>query len=219
MDNAQVQSRGGVTLIGAGHPRREDLDEALKLAPTLVAADGGAAYALAMGHRPAAVIGDYDSLDPEVLRGFSEAERLHVAEQDTTDFEKCLSRIDAPFVIATGVTAGRIDHALAAYSVLVRRVGPPTLILAEEDVVFAAPARVALDLPRGTRVSLFPMSPVTGRSQGLKWPIDGLDFAPDGQIGTSNEATGPVSLDFDAPGMLVILPRAALRAALAALTG
>ena len=199
--------------LGLETPSAHFSSQALKEDPAAVIET-----ALAMGHRPVAVIGDYDSLDPEVLRGFSEAERLHVAEQDTIDFEKCLSRIDAPFVIATGVTAGRIDHALAAYSVLVRRVGPPTLILAEEDVVFAAPARVELNVSPGTRVSLFPMSPVTGRSQGLKWPIDGLDFAPDGQIGTSNEATGPVSLDFDAPGMLVILPRAALRAALAALT-
>ncbi len=219
MDNAQVQSRGGVTLIGAGHPAPEDIDEALKLAPTLVAADGGAGFALALGHRPTAVIGDFDSLDPEVLQGFSEAERLHVAEQDTTDFEKCLSRIEAPFVIATGVTAGRIDHALAAYSVIVRRVGPPTLLLAESDVVFAPPPRLTLDVPRGTRLSLFPMARVSGRSQGLRWPINGLDFAPDGRIGTSNEATGPVALSFDRPGMLVILPRAALRAALVALTG
>ena len=219
MDNAQVQSRDGVTLIGAGHPRPEDLDEALKLAPMLVAADGGADFALAMGHRPKAVIGDFDSLDPEVLQGFSGQERLHVTEQDTTDFEKCLTRIMAPFVIATGFTAGRIDHALAVYSVLARRIGPPTCLLGEEDVVIAAPRHLVLDLPPGSRFSLFPMSKITGRSEGLKWPIDGIDMSPSGQIGTSNEVTGPVALSFDAPGMLVILPRAALRAVLAALTG
>jgi len=30
------------------------------------------------------------------------------------------------------------------------------------------------------------MAAVQGRSGGLRWPIDGLPFAPDGRIGTSN---------------------------------
>ena len=50
------------------------------------------------------------------------------------------------------------------------------------------------------------MGPVKGTSTGLRWPIDGLDFAPDGMIGTSNEVTGPLHLTCDAPRMLVILP-------------
>ena len=60
---------------------------------------------------------------------------------------------------------------------------------------------------------------MTGRSQGLRWPIDGLDFAPSGRIGTSNEVTGPVVLVFDGPGMLVITPREALEQVSAALAG
>jgi thiamine pyrophosphokinase len=62
----------------------------------------------------------------------------------------------------------------------------------------------------GTRVSLFPMRPVRCRSDGLKWPLDGIDFAPDGMVGTSNEATAPVQLEAEAPGMLLILPKAHL---------
>ena len=51
------------------------------------------------------------------------------------------------------------------------------------------------------------MGPVRGRSEGLRWPIDGLAFDPTGRIGTSNAATGGVvRLGFDAPRMLVILP-------------
>ena len=219
MDRAQVQSRGGVTLIGAGDPRREDLEEALKLAPTLVAADGGAGFALGWGHRPERVIGDLDSLDPDARRSFPEDRILHVAEQESTDFEKCLTRIDAPFVLAAGFTGGRSDHALAAFSVLARRVGPPTALIDASDVVLAAPGTCTLDLAPGTRVSLFPMVPVSGRSEGLRWPIDGLNLDPMGRIGTSNEATGRVSLAFERPGMLVILPRSALPSVLETLIG
>jgi len=57
------------------------------------------------------------------------------------------------------------------------------------------------------------MGPVTGRSAGLRWPIEGLHFAPAGRVGTSNEASASqVDLDFDGPGMLLILPRSELAA-------
>jgi thiamine pyrophosphokinase len=69
----------------------------------------------------------------------------------------------------------------------------------------------------GDRFSLFPMAGVTGRSEGLKWPIAGLQFAPDARGGTSNQALGPVRLQMDGPGMLVIVPRARLDVALAGL--
>ncbi len=59
---------------------------------------------------------------------------------------------------------------------------------------------------------------MTGDSTGLRWPIAGLDFAPGGVIGTSNEVAEPeVRLRFAGPGMLVLLPRARLDAALTAL--
>jgi thiamine pyrophosphokinase len=88
-----------------------------------------------------------------------------------------------------------------------------------EDVVFAAPPEVRLALRAGDRLSLYPLARVTGTSEGLDWPIAGLTFAPDGRVGTSNRVTaGPVALQFEAPGMLVILPRARLDAAFDALS-
>jgi thiamine pyrophosphokinase len=86
----------------------------------------------------------------------------------------------------------------------------PVVLLGAQDVVFLAPKQCALSLPIGSRLSLFPMGPVSGRSEGLRWPIDGLEFAPGARIGTSNEVCGPVTLAFEARHMLVILPRAAL---------
>jgi thiamine pyrophosphokinase len=68
-----------------------------------------------------------------------------------------------------------------------------------------------MPLAAGTRVSLFPMDRVSGRSDGLRWPIDGLEFHPARRIGTSNEATGGlVAIEAHEPGLLVILPRETL---------
>ena len=83
-----------------------------------------------------------------------------------------LARIAAPFVLAVGFAAPRLDHALATLNILARRVGPPTILLTEADAVLACPARVTADLPRGTRLSLFPMGPARAEAQGLRlvWP-------------------------------------------------
>ena len=125
---------------------------------------------------------------------------------------------NAPLMLAVGFTGGRLDHELAAYSALLRFASKSCIIIGPRDLVFHAPPELRLDLKPGSRLALFPLAPVTGRSEGLLWPIDGLDFAAGGRLGTSNTVTGPVRLQMDAPGMLVILPRAALRAAIDGLT-
>ncbi|TRW97662.1 thiamine diphosphokinase [Paracoccus sp. M683] len=216
MSEPLVTSAGGVTLIGGGALEPDDLEQALAAAPLLVAADGGADQALDRGYRPAAVIGDFDSLSV-AGRAALPPEVLHrVAEQDSTDFQKCLTRIAAPFVIAIGFSGRRLDHTLAALNVMARLPAPNVILIAAEDIVFLCPPRLALDLPDGARLSLFPMGPARGSSEGLEWPIDGLAFTPDGRSGTSNRVTGPVRLAIEGP-MLVMLPREALAAAMAGL--
>ena len=210
--------RSPVTLLGGGWVDSATLDTALAIAPVLVAADGGADAALAAGHVPRAVIGDLDSLSAEARARLDPGTILQIAEQDSTDFEKCLSRIAAPLVLGLGFLGRRFDHSLAALSVLARSGPAPCVLVGAEDVVLHLPPRIELDLPAGSRVSLFPMRAVTGRSRGLEWPIDGLELAPWGRIGTSNRATGPVVVERDGPGLVAILPRAALGAVLAGLS-
>ena len=219
MTLGKVQSDTGVTLVGAGHPHPSDIAASMAIAPHLVAADGGANSCIAAGVEPCAVIGDLDSITDETRAALPKARIIEYADQDITDFEKSLRLIDAPFVVATGFTDGRLDHTLAVFSVLARCVGPPALVLGSEDVAFAAPRQLALDLPGDTRFSLFPMAPMTGRSTGLRWPIDGLTLDPLGRLGTSNQASGRVELDFDGPGCITLIPRVHLSLAVAALTG
>lgn len=216
MSGIMVTSDRGVTVVGGGLVARRDLEDAMAVAPLVVAADGGADHLLDLGLKPDRVIGDLDSLGGEARAALAPGRIVEIAEQDSTDFEKCLSRISAPFVIAVGFTGLRLDHTLAALSVLIRQEWAPVLMLGSDDLVFVAPPRIELPLEEGTRVSLYPMGPSRGRSTGLVWPIDGLDFAPDGRVGTSNRAEGPVTLEIEGP-MLVMLPRDCLPLAMAAL--
>lgn len=215
-----VHSHQGVTLVGGGIVEKSDIAHALQRAPVLVAADGGANALLDWGLLPEKVIGDLDSLAPD-LHASLNGRLEKIAEQDSTDFDKCLQRIEAPFILALGFDGARLDHTLAAMTSLVRHGSARVIIRAAEDICFLAPPSLAMTLRAGARVSLFPMRQVTGRSDGLHWPIDDLTFAPDRIIGTSNRArTDGVQLEIDAPGMLVLLEPdyldEALRAVLAA---
>ncbi|SLN68280.1 Thiamin pyrophosphokinase, catalytic domain [Roseivivax jejudonensis] len=210
---------GAVLLVGGGETSGPALRAASARVSGIVAADSGADRLLAESISPDAVIGDMDSISQSALASIPSERLHHIAEQDSTDFDKCLRHIRAPLVLAHGFLGARLDHALAVLSVLARYPDRTCLLAGPSDTVALLPPEVTLDLDPGTRVSLWPLAPVAGRSTGLRWPIEGLAFAPDGAVGTSNAATGPVTLFMDAPRMLVILPAAAagsLEAGLAA---
>ena len=214
-----VEASGPVTLIGGADLDPGALDRVRELAPRVVAADGGAGAALDAGLVPEAVIGDFDSLS-DAARARLPASALHeIPEQDSTDFDKCLRNIAAPLVLGVGFSGAWLDHQLAACNTLVRRPDRRCILVGREELVFLAPPSLAITLAEGCPVSLFPMGAVEGVSDGLRWPIAGINFAPDGQVGTSNTATGPVQLSVTAPKMLVILPVAMLDAAARALMG
>lgn len=214
-----VHDDAPVLLVGGGEIDRQVLAAALPAVGQVVAADGGAAQVLSLGRMPDAVYGDMDSLAPEVQAQLDDGVLRAVPEQNSTDFDKCLRHIAAPLVIGYGFLGHRLDHQLAAMTVLVSHPDRRCVLIGAEDVVMVCPPQLALDLPKGTRFSLFPMAPVTGRSTGLRWPIDGLAFAPAGPIGTSNTVDGPVRIHMDAPDMLLILPVACLSELLAGLAG
>ncbi|QBF32748.1 thiamine diphosphokinase [Thalassococcus sp. S3] len=210
MIRAIVNSRETVTLVGGGEAAPDDVLDALIYGRRLVAADGGARLALQAGHVPEAVIGDFDSISAEDRAAIPPERFFQINEQDSTDFDKALRNVSAPLVLAVGFLGARVDHQLAAFHTLVRHPDRPCILVGTEDVTILAPPCLTVDLSAGDIVSLFPMGEVGGRSEGLQWPIDELRFAPDDRIGTSNRATGKVTLSFDTPRMLLILPRARL---------
>ncbi|WP_120499985.1 thiamine diphosphokinase [Roseovarius sp. EL26] len=206
-----VDSLDPITLIGGANISEDDLSRVLSIAPKLIAADGGANFVVNKGLNPLAVIGDFDSISEITKANLPDSRLFPMAEQDSTDFEKCLCNIAAPLLLAVGFSGDRQDHQLAAYNALVRFPQHRCVLVGLSEVVFLCPPSISLDLPADCRISLFPMGAVEGMSDGLQWPINGLNFAPDGRIGTSNRTTGAVQLDVTAPKMLVILPHHTLK--------
>lgn len=200
-----------VLLLGHGPVAPGALQAALARCPHIVAADGGADHALALGITPQAIIGDLDSAKSIAHWRAQGVTVCHDTNQDTTDFEKSLAHIHAPRILCLGFSAGRADHYLANASALVRLGRSDVYLLDDHDLGFACPPDLTMDIAPGSRVSLFPFAPVSARSTGLEWPLDGLALAPTGFIATSNRATGAVHVQNGA-GLWVILPARALNA-------
>ena len=209
-----VSKSSPVTILGGADLGTDELNISLSQAPILVAADGGANHALAAGLDVAAVIGDLDSVSKAARAAF--ADDLHfVDEPDTTDFEKVLSRVDAPLFLACGFLGGRLDHTLAVLNVLLR-MNKRVILLSADDVVFVCPPDVSLTLPVGCRFALLPMGDVRLTTQGLRWDLTDAALHPTGLVSSSNEvATPQVRISAQGP-LLITLPLAQLFAAKAA---
>jgi thiamine pyrophosphokinase len=142
---------------------------------------------------------------------------LHLPEQITTDFQKCLRMTQAPVTLALGMTGKRLDHTLAALSAVLQYAGERALLLVDEvDVALAVVGSFRFAAAAGERVSIHPLVRVGfERSTGLVYPLDGLVLEPGGLLGTSNAGMGgmveivPAGGDARTPWLL-ILPKARL---------
>jgi len=181
---------GPVILLGGGELNRELFAQTVAQGYPLVAADGGANALTPDDPTPELIIGDLDSLADRA--GWEARTKVReIAEQDSTDFEKCLYATSAPLYLAFGFLGRRFDHSLAALHVLAKFAGTKNVVLiGQEDIVFVPGPTFEAELDVGTRFSVFPLTPVNfAHSDGLAYPLDGLTLAPDTVIGTSNEVS------------------------------
>jgi len=86
----QICGTKAVTLVGASEFRKKDLLDCLDFAPTLIAVDGGANNLQDLKILPKYIVGDMDSIRNSEFFSRQGAELIHIAEQDTTDFDKSL---------------------------------------------------------------------------------------------------------------------------------
>lgn len=183
----------------------------------MVCADGGADTALSAGLTVEAVIGDMDSASAAAKTAYGAV--LHpIAEQNSTDFDKCLRNIEAPAILGVGFLGDRVDHTLAVLHVL-QKYRRPIVLLGADDLVFMVPDQVRFDAVLGQRVSLMPVTDSIVTSRGLKWEVTDAPMSMRDFIGSSNEATAQVVEVRATPGMAVIMPPEALGSVWAELTG
>lgn len=175
----------------------------LGTADLVVAADGGARLARALGLVPHIVVGDADSLDDETTRWLGEhraALLRHPAAKDETDLELALlyaAEAGAEEILVLGALGGRPDHLLANLQLLAhpRLVGRNVRLLGADCEAFllrgGEQGRVR-GRP-GDTVSLLPLSGAAGgiHTAGLRWELRGETLRFGIARGVSNEMTAP----------------------------
>lgn len=181
---------GRLVIVGGGTVEPDLLRAVADGASGLIGADSGADAILRAGLVPDAVIGDMDSVADRMA--FPATTRvIPLAEQDTTDFEKCLYSTRAPVTVAIGMTGGRFDHTLAALHAVARHAASRRIILLDEhDLALGVAGSVRFTVKAGERVSIYPLGRTEfSGSSGLLYPLRGLVMEQGGVIGTSNTAT------------------------------
>ena len=204
-----VHSLDPITLIGGSLLDRSDLNKSLTIAPTVVAADGGVRHLTKNDPDPKAIIGDFDSLPKDAEVAYPD--RLHrVAEQDTTDFEKVLQRVDAPLFLALGFLGGRIDHSFSALNVVARHAKKSVILFGQQDILLRVPGHLRLTMPIATPLALLPMGDAKVWTTGLKWDMTAAVLAPNGMVSSSNAVANAI-VDIRVEGsVLLTLPKALL---------
>lgn len=205
-----ISDNTAICLVGGAPVTKAAFAATAPLVQSFVGVDGGADHLLARSIMPLAVIGDLDSLSQKARDHF--ADRLwHITEQESTDFEKALTRVAAPQIIALGFTGGRMDHALSVLNVMARYAHRPVFLVDADDVSYLAPqGDSVITLPAGARVSLMPLADVRASVSGVRWPFTDWALHPTGRNSASNMAAGgPVRISAEGP-LLVTLPLAHL---------
>ena len=200
----RLDLRGDVTLVGGAGFSKTLLSKSLALTNDLIAADGGANF-LPTHTVPKYIIGDLDSIrSPEKWVGKG-SELIKIEDQDSTDFDKCISLIKSKKIIALGFMDERQDHFLAVCSSLVKS-NRRILLVGKRDIIFHLPNELTIKLPINSRVSLFPFKEIKAvEAVGLKYPVESIIFSPVGTIGTSNISTRKnIRISYDGSGMLGI---------------
>ena len=186
----------GVVVIVANAPLRwsERLVAVVREAELVVAADGGANHLAHIGVRPAAVVGDLDSIRPEVRAWVGEDRLLPRPDQEFTDLHKTLAHViderGAGRVTILGGTGGRPDHTVENLALLARWAARAELEMRDEEVrIVPVRSEAGFTVTPGATVSLLPV----GRCErvwttGLRWPLAGEPLDLDGRTGVSNQA-------------------------------
>ncbi len=190
---AAAESRSGLLVIGGTGPSPARLAECARSAGFVVAADSGLDSCHAAGVVPDLVVGDMDSLsDPALLSAFP-ADRvlLFPRDKDETDTEiglRILHERGRGDVTIAGGAGGRMDHLLGVAGLFERETPPVRWITGSEDLLLVSGEAVFSGWS-GSTVSVFPVGDRAAElhSEGLKWPLDGLELRR-GYCGISNVA-------------------------------
>ena len=177
----------------------------------IIALDGAANRLIEQGHLPDVIIGDFDSIEPSVLKDCKERGSQIVldANQEQSDVSKGLNwaheHHPTSQIYLIGIEIGRYDHHLAGYSALFECESSAILLLDGWEALRIDSTPREFQVRDGGLFSLIPFGAVTGvKLHGCRYPLDNETLSS-GTRGVSNEAVDSVITASAQSGDLLLL--------------
>jgi len=184
-------------------------------AQLIVCADGGAVHAKKMGVKPHILVGDFDSIQDDVLKWFenTDAEIQHYpVEKDMTDSEIAINIAVERGCTSIRILGGfgtRLDHSLANVFLLKKLLdkGIKASIINESNEITLINDEIKLQKRDGYNVSLIPITEkVEGvTTKGLYYPLHEATIEMGSTWGVSNEFVDETAEVTIKSGMLIVI--------------
>lgn len=188
-----------VVVANGAPPDPAIFDALLRAADIVIAADGGARALIEQDLPLTTVVGDLDSLPPDMLdrwQAHGGDVRRYPREKDETDLELAVAeamRRGARRIAILGALGGRVDHQTANLLLLAHPSldGVDTALLDDGVRVVAVKDAVTLSGRPGDLLSLLPVTSLVEGigATGLRYPLMGESLALGSPRGVSNVFT------------------------------
>lgn len=191
-------------------PEHEMPLNALHEADVVICCDGATSKALNFGITPDAIVGDLDSISPELRLKYSDR-LFHDPDQNTNDQTKavkwCLAR-NLKDITIIGATGLREDHTIGNVGLLplYARMGAKVKTLTDNGTFIPLLESSLIESFKGQQISIFsPNHSTRITSENLKYPL--MDMSLDEfWMGTLNESEGDsFKLEFDLGPLIIFL--------------
>ena len=161
---------------------------------TLICADGGANSAFKYNLLPDYIIGDLDSILPEIYDYFfDKCDIRHIKRQNDTDVEKCIKfalKKHCNEIILLGVTGDRLDHTFCNMGIVLKFFDKAKLsIIHKNSYLTAYSGNIVLKTIPGETISIYAIEKKTKIiSTGLKYQLKNIGLPFGQRESTSNVA-------------------------------
>jgi thiamine pyrophosphokinase len=165
-------------------------------AKLVIAADGGARHALALGLTVTQWVGDFDS---SVGIELDAPRQTFPTEKDSTDLElalACAKSLGATSATILGAFGGRFDHALGIALLAARetRLGFPIALESGSEAAWVLTGRHSIPLEPEQTFSLLALEPSVVWLSNAKWNLENAALEVGSGLGISNIALGHVEV-------------------------
>lgn len=184
----------------------------------IICADRGLETVHCLGLVPDVLVGDFDSVDPEILAFYEGREEVHIMryrpEKDDTDTELALHMAmeqKPDEILVFGAFGTRLDHTLANIGLLSQALGRgiPTYLCDSHNKICMIKDRYCILRERafGDYITLLPFGGNAGgvTLRGFRYPLTDAVMYAGSSLGVSNELTGEQGVIEVKTGKLLVM--------------